>query len=102
MSPPSPPSRHDESWTADYASSNGASAPVRNDGVFRLIVLGYIAAIGMPPIGLILGIVLAVRRTPGTGRHGWWVVGLSIVAGGVWVLLLSSGVITTASNDSTF
>jgi hypothetical protein len=102
MSPPSPPSRHDEPWTADYASSNGASAPVRNDSTFRIIVVGYIAAIGMPPIGLIVGIVLVARRTPGTGRHGWWIIALSIVAAVVWVLLLSSGVVTTASNDSTF
>jgi hypothetical protein len=83
-------------------SNNGATAHVRSDAVYRLVVLGYIAAIGMPPVGLILGIILALRRTAGGAKHGVWIIALSIVAAVVWVLLLSSGVVTTASNDSTF
>jgi hypothetical protein len=100
--PSSPPNRHDKPWTSDYVSSNGATVHVRDDAAYRLVVLGYIAAIGMPPIGLILGIVLALRRRAGNSKHGLWIIALSIVAAVVWVLLLSSGVVTTASNDTTF
>jgi hypothetical protein len=64
----------------------------------RLVVLAYITAIAMPPIGLILGIVVATRPTI-SSKHGASIIVLSIIACALWFLVLASGVLTTPSND---
>jgi hypothetical protein len=56
MSATSPPGPDGERWRADYVSSHGATADVRNERAVRLVVLGYITAVALPLIGLILGI----------------------------------------------
>jgi hypothetical protein len=99
ISATSPPTPDDERWTADYASRNGASANARSAGVHRLVVLGYITAVSMPPIGFILGIVLATRSTKKNSRHGASIIVISVIACFVWILILSSGVLGTASTD---
>ncbi|MBV9604409.1 MAG: hypothetical protein JO027_04860 [Solirubrobacterales bacterium] len=80
--------------SSDSASSNGGprphSAPTTNQ---RVVVVGYILALAVPPLGLAIGLVLAVRvRT----RHGVSIVLLSIVAAAIWALLIGSG----ALNDT--
>jgi hypothetical protein len=95
-----PPTPDNGRWTVDYASSNGATAKVRDDSARRLVVLGYITAIAMPLIGFILGIVVATR--PGSkanSRHGVWIIVVSLVASVVWILVFTSGVLTATSND---
>jgi hypothetical protein len=67
----------------------------------RLVVLGYITAIAMPPIGLILGIVVATRPRINS-KHGASIIVLSIIAGVLWFLFLASGVLTTPSNDGSY
>ena len=99
ISATSPPTPDDERWTADYASRNGATANVRSASVHRLVVLGYITAVSMPPIGFILGIVLATRSTKTNSRHGASIIIISIIASFVWILILTSGVLSTASTD---
>jgi hypothetical protein len=99
MSATSPPTPDDERWAAVYASSNGAAAIVRRDSVHRLVVLAYIMAVSMPPIGFILGIVVAIRSAKMSSRHWAWIIVVSIIAAFVWILILTSGALSTASTD---
>jgi hypothetical protein len=96
----SPPTPDDERWAApDYASGNRAAANLRRDSVHRLVVLGYIIAVSMPPIGFILGIVVAIRSTKMNSKHGVWIIVVSIIASLVWLLIITSGALNTASTD---
>jgi hypothetical protein len=82
-----------------YASRNGATADRRSDTLYRVIVLGYILAASMPPLGLILGIGLVVRTTKTNARHGVWIIVVSIVASGVWAVIIASGALNTPTTD---
>jgi hypothetical protein len=88
-----------ERWVSDQISSNGASAEIRDQSAQRLIVLGYITAVAMPPIGFILGIVVATRPSKQHSKHARWILAISIVAAIVWILIFSSGVINTTDSD---
>jgi ABC-type dipeptide/oligopeptide/nickel transport system permease component len=99
MSATTPPTPDGEHWSADYVSSNGASAGVRNERALRLVVLAYITAVALPLIGLILGIVVATRPNKAYSRHGTWIIVLSILAGIVWIAVFASGVFTSTTND---
>jgi ABC-type dipeptide/oligopeptide/nickel transport system permease component len=57
-----------------------------------LIVLGYLTAILMPPIGFILGIVAVTRPNRWAAKHGVGVIVASIVVPVLWVVLLAAGV----------
>jgi hypothetical protein len=60
-------------------------------GVAGLVVVGYVMAVLIPIVGLILGIVAATRRSePQTARHGVWVIVVSVVAFVVWLAILNS------------
>jgi hypothetical protein len=82
-----------------YASRNGAAADRRSDSLYRVIVLAYILAASMPPLGLILGIGLAVRTNKTNARHGMWIILVSIVASVVWAVIIASGALNTPSTD---
>jgi hypothetical protein len=99
MSATTPPTPDGEDWAVDYASSNGATARRPSDSDRRLIVLGYITAIAIPLIGIILGIVVATRPTKANSKHGAWIIAISILASIVWLLVFNSGVLTSTSND---
>jgi hypothetical protein len=99
MSATTPPTPDGEDWTVGYASSNGARAPVRSDSAHRLIVLGYITAVAMPLIGLVLGIVVATRPGKANSKHGAWIIVLSIIGSVVWFLVFTSGALTDSTND---
>jgi ABC-type dipeptide/oligopeptide/nickel transport system permease component len=81
--------------------SNAAPPDVLSDSLRRLVVLGYITAVAIPPIGCILGIVIALRRRAAY-KHGVAIVAVSVVAAVIWVLLLSSGVFTSTSSDTSY
>jgi ABC-type dipeptide/oligopeptide/nickel transport system permease component len=81
--------------------SNGAQPDVLSDNLRRLVVLGYITAVAIPPVGFILGIVIAVRRRAAY-KHGLAMIAVSIVAAVIWVLLLGSGVLTSTSSDTSY
>lgn len=93
---PTPDDGHD---AAVYASRNGAAAERRSDSLYRVIVLAYILAASMPPLGLFLGIGLAVRSSRTNARHGMWIIVVSIVASGVWAVIIASGALNTPSTD---
>lgn len=81
--------------------SNAAPPDVLSDSLRRLVVVGYITAVAIPPIGCIVGIVIVFRRRPAY-KHGLAMIVLSIIAAVIWVLLLSSGALTSASSDTSY
>jgi hypothetical protein len=93
------PASNGKPWTTEHASSNGASARAPSAGPSRLVVLGYITAFALPLLGLVLGIAIATRPARATSRHGRLIIGLSIVASVIWVLVFTSGVLTSTTND---
>jgi len=99
MSAKRPPTPDDRQWTVEYVSSNGATADVRSDRAHRLVVLGYITAVALPLIGLVLGIFVATRGTKATSKHGLWIIVVSIVASVAWILVFTSGLLTETNND---
>ena len=99
MSATKPPAPNGKPWSSDYVSSNGATANARRQMPGRLVVLGYITAFAMPLLGLFLGIVCVTRSNKATVRHGWWIIGLSLVASVIWALVFASGALTSTSND---
>jgi general stress protein CsbA len=72
---------------------------VQSESIQRLVVLGYITAVAMPPVGLVLGIVLVIRLSAADSKHGVWIIAISIVALVVWLLVLASGAVNT-TNDT--
>jgi hypothetical protein len=102
MSATSPPSPDQERWTTDYVSNNGSASKARSESVRRLVVLGYITAVAMPVIGLILGIVVATRPIKAYSRHGVWIIVVSVIASIVWILVLASGVFAVTNNDLSY
>jgi len=99
MSATRPPTPNGKPWTADYPSSNGATANVPSAGPSRLVVLGYITAVALPLIGLVIGIIAVTRPARATARHGRWIIAISIVAAIIWALVFASGVFTSTTND---
>jgi hypothetical protein len=89
------PVSHEEPW-GGYPSTNGASADAPSQGFSRLLVLAYICAISIPPLGLALGIAVALRLHK--TRHAIWIVLLSLITAAVWVLILTSGSLNSASS----
>ena len=72
-----------EGWT-DRIAPAGAPDETRNDQA-GLIAAGWIALFVLPIAGIIIGLVLANKR-PGLGLT---IAGLSLVAGIVWLVILS-------------
>ncbi len=85
--------------SADYGSRNGATSSANADRAARLITLSYILAIAMPPLGLALGIAIWLRLGRSRSRHGVWIIVASVLAGLVWVLIISSGALTATDNS---
>jgi hypothetical protein len=101
-----PPTPDGRPWPADQISTNGSGgsggsggAKRRTESGLRLVVLAYILAIAMPVLGFVLGIVVATRPNKTISRHGAWIIGLSIVGSILWVLVFTSGLLTSTNND---
>jgi len=75
-----------------------SSSPADPVVITRLVVVGYILAISLPPLGFGFGIVLTFARSV-RSKHGPWIVLASIVGGVIWAVLISGGALT-ASNQS--
>jgi len=54
----------------------------------RAIVLAYILAVAMPPLGLAIGVGVGVRSK---SKHWLWIVLLSLAAGVVWAVIIGTG-----------
>jgi hypothetical protein len=73
------------------ASGNNGSGPYSAPTTLeRVVVVGYILAVAVPPLGFAIGLVLTL---PGRRRskHGAWIVLVSIAAAAIWALLISAG-----------
>jgi hypothetical protein len=55
----------------------------------------------MPPVGFVLGVMLAVRLEKPNSRRGVWIIAVSIVAAILWVVTLATGIVNPNSNTST-
>ncbi len=102
MSAASPPSPDQERWTTDYVSSNGSASKAKSESIRRLVVLGYITAVALPVIGIILGIVVATRPIKAYSKHGVWIIVVSVLASVVWIVVLASGVFAVTNNDLSY
>lgn len=80
-------------------SRNGASDPGWTQSFQRLVVVSYILAVAMPPLGLVLGFVVLGRGRRVHSRHGVWIILLSVVAAGAWAVIIASGAFTTTNPD---
>jgi hypothetical protein len=60
--------------------------PVESGGA--IVGLGYVFALLMPIIGLILGIIAATRPQPAKSKHGPWIIALSVIGGVIGVLVV--------------
>ena len=96
-----PPIPDGSRWAADHAEDKGARANLPSDSVRRLVVLGYITAIAMPPVGFILGLTLAVRLTKPDSKRGMWIIAVSVVASIAWIAALASGLLSPNTTTST-
>jgi hypothetical protein len=73
------------------ASDNNGSRPYSHPTALqRAVVVGYILAVAVPPLGFATGLVLMLAPRL-RSRHGAWIALLSIAAGVVWALLVSAG-----------
>ena len=105
MSAPSPSAPRDERWAAeDVPRGDAPASPASpaSDSIHRLVVLGFITAAAMPPVGFVLGLLLATRLAGSSAKRGFWIILVSVVAAVVWVLLLTTGVLNPNSNDTSF
>ena len=84
---------------AHFGSENGGAPQGDSASTYRFVVLAYIIAFSMPPIGFILGVVLAVRFDKPVAKHGLWVIALSVVAALVWSAIIAGGALSTTSTD---
>lgn len=93
-----PPNPDDERWVAGYAEPNGAASNAQRNSFRRLVALAYILAIAMPPVGFVLGIVVILRPSMASAKQGALIIVVSVLAGVVWILILTSG--TLSSTDT--
>jgi hypothetical protein len=77
--------------SSDSASSNNGSRPhTEQTTIQRLIVVGYILAVAMPPLGFVIGLGLLLSARV-RSKHGAWILLLSIGAAVAWAALISGG-----------
>jgi hypothetical protein len=75
----------------DGASGNNGTRPYSGPTTIqRVLVVGYILAVAVPPLGCAIGLalLLSARRR---SRHAVWIVLLSIVAAAIWLVLINAG-----------
>jgi hypothetical protein len=70
---------------------------LRTARIDRTVVLAYILAVSIPPVGFILGAVVAIRFGKPTSWHGALIITVSIVAALVWAAIIAGGALSTPS-----
>jgi hypothetical protein len=60
-------------------------------------VLAYLLAISIPPLGFVLGIVVILRCSMASSKHGALIIVVSVLAAVVWILILTSGTLNTTA-----
>ena len=95
----SPPPSDDARGAADLGSQNGRAPKGQTANAYRVVVLAYILAVSMPPIGFVLGLILAIRFEKPASKQGAWVIAVSIVAALVWTVIVAGGALNTPTTD---
>ena len=101
MSTPTPPTHNGNRPAAEYRGTAGRLSSLSSESIQRVVVLGFITAVAMPPVGFALGALLAARLERPYSRRGAWVIAVSIIAAILWVLTLATGIVNPNSNTST-
>lgn len=99
MSAATPPTPDPESWTSDPATRNGARASVRRSSLDPVVVLAYISAVSMPPVGFVLAIVIALGKRSAKARHAVLITAVGILACGMWAVIIASGALTSTNSS---
>jgi NhaP-type Na+/H+ or K+/H+ antiporter len=60
----------------------------------RVVVLSYILAFAMPPLGFALGVGLGVKVR---SKHWRWIVLVSVIGGVIWAIIIGSGALSTTT-----
>jgi MFS family permease len=71
---------------------------MRNEGALRMVVASYILAIAMPPVGAIMGILVATRLGQPYSKHWKWIILVCVVAGAIWAVIIGNGALSTNNN----
>jgi hypothetical protein len=71
-------------------ANNGSRPHPEQITIQRVIVVGYILAVAMPPLGFFVGLGMLFSARV-RSKHGLWVVLISIGAAVIWVVLISGG-----------
>ena len=98
MRAPRPPS-DDARRPAPFGSGNGRAPGGPSASAYRFVVLAYIIAVSMPPLGFILGLIVAIRFDQPASKQGVWVIAVSVVAALVWAVIVAGGALNTSSSD---
>jgi hypothetical protein len=85
-----------DSLPTDSASRNGSDPRSARVTTERIVVLAYILAAAMPPLGFLLGIGLGARAK---SKHWVWIVLVSVVAAVIWAVIIKSGALSTTNQD---
>jgi hypothetical protein len=80
-------------------SQNGRAPMGQSASAHRVVVLAYILAVSMPPIGFVLGLILMIRLDKPASKQGVWVIAVSVVAALVWTAIVAGGALNTPSTD---
>jgi ABC-type Fe3+ transport system permease subunit len=78
------------------SGNNGSRRYSEPTTLQRVVVVGYILAVAVPPLGLAIGLVLTFPGRP-RSRHGAWIVLVSVAAAAIWALLISAGALKDTS-----
>lgn len=70
---------------------------MRTETAQRLIVASYILALAMPPLGLALALLVALRLGPPHSRHAKWIALLCVAAGALWAMIIAGGALNTTN-----
>src|ERR1700761_1382211 len=99
MSSPTPPTYNGSRPGAEY----GRARPARrsSESIQRVVVLGFITAVAMPPIGFVLGLLLAVRLEGSDSKRARGTLAVRVIAPIRWVVTLATGVVNPNSTPST-
>jgi Tripartite tricarboxylate transporter TctB family len=83
---------------SDPASRNGSAPRPTTQTTQRVVVVGYIVAIGMPPLGFIIGLVLALAPRV-RSRHWWGIVLVSVIGVLIWIVVVDSGTLNSTNQS---
>lgn len=86
-------------WAASHPSRNGSAPTVWSVTAYRMVVLAYILAVSIPPIGFTMGVVIAIRFEKPASRQAVWIIALSIVAAIAWVAIIAGGALNFSDTD---